>query len=413
MGTASRDAGAPPTGRPSLVFVTTVPLSADVLLRGQLGEFRRRGYEVTVVSSPGSLLEVVSRREGVATAAVEMRREISPAADIRALLGLCRLFREIRPMITSVGTPKAGLLGGLAALLTGVPCRIYVLHGLRLEAVSGPRRWVLWAAEWIACRCAQTVVCVGPSLLRRAESLQLLRKGKAIVLRKGTLNGVDYDRFTETEDRVGAGRELRTRLGIPQNASVVGFVGRITQDKGILDLIAAYRLLQPSFPDLYLLLVGAEDPADPLPIEFESLVSGLPRVVGTGWLEDPTPAYHAMNILALPTYREGIPGVALQAAAAGRPVVTTSVTGAVDAVVDGVTGVIVPPRDPSALADAVGQLLSDPGRSRRMGELGRERVQRDFRPEDMWNDLDFLFQQLLQRGTSRAKTLRSRTSVNS
>lgn len=380
--------------RTRLLYMVTNPLSARYLLRGQLADMERRGYAVTLVTSPGPDLVLTGRREGVETIGVRMRREIAPLSDLRSLRELTRVLRQVQPAITKAGTPKAGLLGGLAAVATGVPCRVYMLHGLRMETATGFKRVLLWMAEWVACRTAHRVISVSPSLLREAERLRLLRRGSGLVLGNGTSNGTDYRRFAVSADRLSAARALREELQIPDSAPVVGFVGRLTTDKGILELLTAHRSLRERFPDLRLLLVGGTDPDDPLPVTTASLLRSSPGVIETGWLADTPSAYHAMDVLALPTLREGFPNVSLEAAAAGLPVVTTSATGAVDSVVDGVTGFIVPPRDPYLLAGALGRLLDDPQLARQMGDLGLARVQADFDQHDVWDRIDGLFRQM-------------------
>ncbi len=386
-----------------LMFIVTVPMSARILLRGQLADMKSRGYSVTLVSSPGPDLSATGQREGVKAIPVQMERQISPLLDLRALFDLIRVLQKEQPMITKVGTPKAGLLGGLAAVATGVPCRVYVLHGLRLETATGLKRALLWSAERVACLSAHRVLCASPSLLREAERLHLLPRGKGVLLGGGTTNGVDSSRFTATEERLRAASTLREGLGVPEDAKVIGFVGRLTGDKGVVELLAAHRILRRSFPDLCLLLVGEPDPDDPLPAHAASMLAA-PGVIMAGWMVDTAPAYHAMDVLALPTYREGFPGVPLEAAAAGRPVVTTSVTGAVDAVVEGVTGYIVPPRDPGALADALGRLLADPALAVELGRSGRERVGRDFSQATVWDENAALFRELLTERSNSMKT---------
>ncbi len=384
------------------MFIVTVPMSARILLRGQLANMRNRGYSVTLVSSPGPDLWTTAQREGVSVVPVHMERQITPLTDLRTLRELIRVLRKEKPTITKVGTPKAGLLGGLAAVAAGVPCRVYVLHGLRLETATGPKRALLWGAERVACLSAHRVLCVSPSLLREAERLRLLPRGKGVLLGNGTSNGVDSSRFAPTEELLRAAKLLREKFRIPEDAKVIGFVGRLTGDKGVVELLAAHRILQQRFPSLFLLLVGEPDPDDPLPAGTASMLTA-PGVIQAGWLADTAPTYHVMDVLALPTYREGFPGVPLEAAAAGRPAVTTSATGAVDSVVNGLTGYVVAPRDATALADALGRLLADPELAHRMGRNGQERVRRDFDRQVIWDTNDRLFRQLLKERNNKRR----------
>jgi glycosyltransferase involved in cell wall biosynthesis len=168
------------------------------------------------------------------------------------------------------------------------------------------------------------------------------------------------------------------------DARVVGFVGRIVRDKGVEDLINCWRIIRDEFPDVHLLVVGPFEPRDPVSSETEKILMNDHRIhlVGSTW-ETP-PLYNAMDLLVLPSHREGFPVVPLEAAAMGLPVVATRIPGCIDAVVDGVTGFLIPPQDPPALCEALRRYLVDPELRRRHGRAGRERVLSDFRPESIW-----------------------------
>ena len=313
-----------------IVHVVSSPLGVRVILGGQLRFLRESGFEVTVVSSPGNDLREVAAADEVRSAAVVIDREISPWRDLAALGHLWRLMRRVRPTIAHVGTPKAGLLGGLAAWLAGVPCRVYTLHGLRLETACGLKHRLLIACERVACALAHRVVCVSSSLRRRAIELGLVDSGKAIVLASGSANGVDLSRFYPTRKRLAAASETRRALGIPLRAPVVGFVGRLTRDKGIVELVEAYSELKRSFAELRLLLVGSFEQGDPLPPSVRRAIEEDPRIVCANFVEDTSTYYHMMDVLALPSYREGFPTVALEASAAEKPIVAAAVTGTLE-----------------------------------------------------------------------------------
>jgi glycosyltransferase involved in cell wall biosynthesis len=378
------------TGR-RLVYVVTASMTAQGFLRGQLSYMRARGFEVTLVASPDTVLHAIGETEGVEVRGVPMSRSISPLRDLRSLLLLTRLFRELRPDIVSVGTPKAGLLAGMAAAICRVPRRIYTLHGLRLEGASGAKRNLLAATEWIACRCAHTVHCVSPSLRDSVVSRRLTAPSKAVVLGNGSCNGLNTAWFQPAEGPIAAAR-VRRRLGIPRDARVIGYVGRLTRDKGIRELVEAYVAVRRERPDLHLLLVGQLDDTDPLDGEVRSTLERHDAVTMTGWVANPAPYYHCMSVFVLPTYREGLPQTALEASASAVPVVTTDATGARDAVVDGVTGLVVRRRDTVALTMALARFLDDPELACRLGRQGRAWVIRAFEQERLWANLVRLYE---------------------
>jgi lipopolysaccharide/colanic/teichoic acid biosynthesis glycosyltransferase/glycosyltransferase involved in cell wall biosynthesis len=341
------------------------------MLRGQCRFLRETGFRVTVVTAPGPDLDAFGCEEGVEAVAVEMAREPSLLPDLRSLWRLFLLLRRLRPDIVEAGTPKAGLLGMAAAWLARVPVRVYALHGLRLETATGAVRWALEAAELGAMGLAHRVLCVSPSLRDRAVELGLLEPAKGAVAASGSANGVDVRRFDAAYRR-------------PPGSRVLGFVGRLTRDKGVEELYTAFRALQRGFPDLKLLLLGDFEAGDPVDPAVRQAIERDTNVARPGFVDDPAPFYSDVDILVLPSYREGLPGVALEAAAAGRPVVAARATGSVDAVADGVTGLIVPPRDAESLAAALAALLQDPARARAMGRAGRARVEAEYSQERLW-----------------------------
>ncbi|NQV26207.1 MAG: glycosyltransferase, partial [Rhodopirellula sp.] len=222
--------------RPRLLYITTHGTAALSLMRGQLAAVQRRGFDVTVAASPSWELDAVTEREGVPTIAVPMNREITPLQDLVALVRLVRVMKQLRPDIVNAGTPKAGLLGMIAARITGVPARIYVLRGLRLETTSGLKRLILKTTERIASACAHQVVCVSESMRQVYIEQKLAPARKCLLPGPGTSNGIDVSRFEKTDRRLLAARDIRRNLEIPLDAPVVGFVGRLTRDKGIAEL---------------------------------------------------------------------------------------------------------------------------------------------------------------------------------
>jgi len=383
------------SARPSIVYVVTSSLAVR-FLRGQLGYLREAGFDVTVISSPGQELDKIAAQEGVKTFPIQMAREISPLRDLVSFWRLWRVLRLIRPHITNVGTPKAGLLGGLAAYLAGVPCRVYTLHGLRLETLIGFRRQMLVYSERLACFCANRVFCVSESLRMKAVSLGLVALGHTAVFGQGSCNGVEAQEFVVSFGGQNRGAELREKLGIPANAPVVGFVGRFTRDKGISELIEAFVSLRSQFSNLCLLLVGDFEVGDPpSEIATHTIKTDL-NIYCTGFVPDAGPYYHVMDVLALPTHREGFPTVVLEAQASGKPVVATDATGAIDSIVEGVTGHTVPVGDSGALANALSTLLENPALAKKMGQAGQRRVAREFQPEKIWSELLIQYQSLLE-----------------
>ena len=358
---SSRRAKKPPT-----ILVGVTHAQTCLVLGARLRALRNAGFHVLLLSSPGPLLDITAAREQVERIELPMRRSIAPLADLVSLYRLWRLIGKYRPDLVEFGTPKAGLLGTLAAWLRGVPRRVYMLRGLKLESTSGLKRRILLAAERMAARCAHVVLCNSESLRAEALALRLAPYRKLRLLGEGSSNGVDIERFSPGPSTV------REQLGIPHYVPVIGFAGRLTRDKGLPELCEAFDLILCAEPSTRLLLVGwfdvAEDAVDP---GLRMRILRHPQIYCTGFVPDTAPYYRAMDLLVLPTWRECFPNVVLEAAATGIPVVTTECTGARDSVLPEITGLMIPPGYPDAIYEAVMKLIRDPKRRQLMGRSAR------------------------------------------
>jgi glycosyltransferase involved in cell wall biosynthesis len=337
-----------------------------LVLAERLRALRNAGFRVTLVSSPGELLDRTAAGEGVESVAIHMYRGPAPFADMVSLARLWWLLCRLKPDLVEFSTPKAGLLGNLAAWLCGVPRRIYMLRGLKLETSAGFKRRILLAAERLASACAHVVLCNSDSLRARALALGIAPATKLKLLGDGSSNGVDLERFSPGPS------DVRSRLGIQPEAFVVGFVGRLTRDKGLPELIEAFDAILGVEPETQLLLVGWFDAAeDALSGELRVRIESHPNIHFTGFVDNTAPYYRAMDLMVLPTWREGFPNVVLEAAATGIPVITTESTGSRDSVLPELTGLLIPPGYPEAICESVLKLLRDPDRRRRMGHAAR------------------------------------------
>jgi glycosyltransferase involved in cell wall biosynthesis len=376
------------------VHITTVPITLQ-FLRGQSQFMRRFGISTEAITSSGEGVAEFARSESVTVHQVEMTRRVSPIRDLAAIARLVALLRKISPHVVHAHTPKAGLLGTIASRLAGVPVTIYHLHGLPLVTATGLKHRLLQWSDQLACGLSDSVLCVGPSVRKLALANRLCRPDKAKVLLAGSINGVDATgRFDPAGLVPGTREATRAEFGIPADALVVGYLGRLVADKGICELIEAWSLVSGN-PRLHLLLVGPFEPQDPLSPDTEQVLRSDSRIHLAGLRWDPPRCLAAMDVVVLPTYREGLPVVPLEAGAMGLPVVATNIPGCLDAIEDGVTGMLVPPRDAAALARAIGRYLDDTALRVTHGAAGRARVLLRFRPEAMWEALLAEYRSLL------------------
>jgi glycosyltransferase involved in cell wall biosynthesis len=342
-----------------------------------------------------------------------MRRAISPFADLAALSRLVRLMRREQFDVVHAGTPKGGLLGTIAAWICRVPTRVYHVRGLPIATTRGIKRLLLSATERIAVAASTRVIAVSDSLRAEMEANRLCASTDVRVIGAGSSNGVDaHVRFNRTLLDPSDLASLRTRYDLSPANVVIGFVGRFTPEKGIAELLSAWRTVRSSHANVRLLVVGFEDDNSSVASDTLAGLRSDPRVHLHGGDWNTTPLYGLMDMLVLPTYREGFPNVLLEAAAMSLPVVATAVAGCVDAVIDGQTGFIVPPRDSIALAAAMQRYVDDAELRRAHGAAARTRVLEHFEQSIIWNGLRELYETGdVQRATTSASPASARQAA--
>jgi glycosyltransferase involved in cell wall biosynthesis len=364
-----------------LCVLATIGKSIQILYAGRLEHLSANGFQITVACAsseddPG----VVAR--GVHLKTFPFTRAITPLTDVRALLQLYRFLRKQRFDLLEVSTPKAALIGSLAAGLARCRCTIHLLQGMPYEGQRGLLGALLRAATSIPCRLAHVTFAVSPSIRDRVCADGLAKRDRIRVLGAGSANGVNVARFAP--EKMALGSTIRKAHNIADDAVVIGFVGRLTRDKGVEDLTRAFVALNEQFKDTVLLVVGGYEHRDrPSPDTIRVLLTH-PGVRHVGWQADVIPFMAAMNVFALPTHREGLGNVLLEASALGLPTVTTDATGARDAIVAGQTGLQVPVGNVDALEQALAALVREPRLREEMGRAGREWVCEHFDQNVVW-----------------------------
>jgi glycosyltransferase involved in cell wall biosynthesis/ribosomal protein S18 acetylase RimI-like enzyme len=354
-----------------VAHLTTTDLTLRYLLLGQLRRLREEGYQVTGISAPGphaAALEAAGIRHlpwRNATRAWNLR------ADLRAAVELWSLLRRERFDLVHTHNPKPGVIGRVAARLAGVPVVVNTVHGLYAtpEDPAGKRAAVL-GLEWLAARCSHLELYQSEEDLRWARRLRLPRAGRSQLLG----NGTDLDRFDPA--LVGAERvaELRRELGLPADALVVGMVGRLVAEKGCRELFAAARAVRRADPRVRFLAVGEPDPDKADAVTEAELERAGGDVCFAGWRDDVRDLLAAMDVFVLASWREGMPRSAIEAAAMGRPLVLTDIRGCREVARHDREALLVPPRDPQALAAAILRLAGDPALRQRLAAAARRRA---------------------------------------
>lgn len=381
------------------VLVLLTDQTSSVLVRGQLRYLIDHGFRVEVATSIHDTES--SFDPGVVVHPIPFVRAPSPLADLRALVHTTRLMRRLRPDLVTASTPKAGLLGMIAARMTRIPVRVYHVRGLRYETAKGLPRRVYRTLENVSMRLATHVLFNAPSVRAVAERDGLLPRDRGLVLGSGSGNGVDTDRFRPSS------RDHRQRhkhvLGMPPDALVLGFVGRLTRDKGVDDVIDVFtRVSDPSATTResstpWLLLVGSFESDDALDANTMRVIATHPRIVHLDWVDDTAPIYAAVDILVFASYREGLPNVVLEAQSSGLPVIAYAATGTVDAIADDRSGRLVPIGDRDALEREVRSLIASEHARTTLGEAARVWVQSTFARERVWESVATSYRDWLTR----------------
>lgn len=362
--------------------ISTVPFFVVAQLKHQIAALGSLGAHVAVVASNEPELAQLEGLPGVRCTPIEIPRSITPWRDLLALIHLYRFFRRERIQIAHSTTPKAGLLTALAAFAAGVPVRLHTFTGQPWVTMSGFKRGLARASDRLI-GCLNTRCYTDSASQRQFLIAQgILDETQVFVVGAGSLAGVDIRRFDRNRFSVTQCEALRQSLGIPHDAPVLLFMGRITRDKGVHELLQAYASIKAAGADAHLVFVGKFDT--------ESGVAGaisredIARLSDThivDYTDQPESYFAIADILCLPSYREGFGTVVIEAAAMGVPAVGTDIYGLSDAVVHGETGLLVPVRDASALAHAIGKLLADDSLRNRMSEAARRRAQTEFDAE--------------------------------
>ncbi len=385
-----------------IVRLATVPFFLLHHLRSQIEALATAGHEVMLIASPIDGADALERIAGVRFAPIDIPRGIAPLRDLVALVSMYRLFRSFRPDVVHSTTPKAGLLCALAAFLARVRVRLHTFTGQPWLELSGPIRWFSMASDWLIARLNTHCYADSPSQRDFLIAQGLCRAGNISVLESGSLAGVDLARF-DSASLAGSALKCREMLAIPLTARVVLFVGRVTRDKGVLELAEAFSRIKAADSEAYLVVVGPTEPQrDPLPPALLQALQSDDRIRMTGYDPEPEKYLALADLLCLPSYREGFGNVVIEAGALGVPTVGTNINGLRDAVVDGVTGLLVPPKNAAALAGALASLLKNERKRKQMGNAARERARNLFDSRVVNARVLEEYQRLLNRSSTRA-----------
>lgn len=372
----------------SILHVVNISFVLPYFIGDQFDYFQKKGHEMHVACSPSEHLMQFVGRKKLNVLQVNILREINFLQDIKAVIDLVRYIKKHQIEVVIGHTPKGGLVSMLAAYLCNIEDRIYFRHGLMFETSTGFKRLILKLIERLTGHLANKVICVSPSVLKKSITDKLSREGGTLLLNKGSCNGIDvlykYNPALSDPDLI---QSIKSKYGIQNRDFVVGYVGRLVNDKGIPELIQAWKMLkiQIEFPKL--VLVGPFEDRDKIEEEYKQIINEDSTIVHIDLVENTSPYYALMNVFILASHREGLPTVTLEASAMELPVITTRSTGCVDSIVPNVTGIFVD-ITPISIKNGVEYYYYNQDTMRKHGRGGRQYVLENFRQEKIWREIE-------------------------
>ena len=384
-----------------LIRITTVPLSLKVLLKGQLRFMASNGFDVKGVSSEGKELREVHENEGIAVEAITMSRKITPFQDLKSLWEMWNFLRKEKPQIVHTHTPKAGIIGMLAARLAGVPHRLHTVAGLPLMEATGTKRKILNFVEKLTYSSATRVYPNSKGLYDFILQNNFTQSNKLKIIANGSSNGINTTFFSSEQVTETERVTLREKLNIQPDDFVFVFVGRIVSDKGINELIKAFSELQAAENNepagIKLLLVGGlENDLDPLNPETLAEINQNKDIISVGFQQDVRSFFAIADALVFPSYREGFPNVVMQAGAMGLPSIVSDINGCNEIIIEGENGLIIPSKNVEKLKEKMLTLAKDKNLYIKLKENSRRMIENRYEQSVVWKALLEEYEGLLQ-----------------
>ena len=374
----------------NILHVVNIYFVLPYFIGGQFKYFKDKGYKFFVVCSESEYLAAYAKENDFDYRVLPVLRSINPIQDIKTVIGICRYIKQKQIGIVVGHTPKGGLLSMIAGWLMRVPKRIYFRHGLVYQTSRGLKRFILMSVDRLASLCATKIVCVSPSVLKRSITDHLGSPSRQIILHKGTCCGIDTEgKFNPANIDSQKLARMKSKWGIADNDWVIGYSGRLVRDKGIIELVRAFRNVKKANAHYKLLLVGMFEVRDALPDDIQQDIKNDKQIVWTDFQNSDMEYFYAMmNVYVLASYREGFPTGVLEAQAMQVPVITTRATGCCDSIMEGETGLFVE-HNVSQIADAI-RSIHDVC-SGVSGEKAREWVRKNFENHIVWNEIEKLY----------------------
>ena len=381
-----------------LIRITTVPMALRYLLPGQMQFMQQNGFEVLMISADGAELKDVIKNEECRHIIVPMTRKITPLQDLKCLIQLIKIFKKEKPDIVHSHTPKAGLLGMLAAKISGVKIKIHTVAGMPLMVEKGFKLQLLKFIEKLTYSAANYVWPNSKSLYNYIGENKFTSPAKLTIIGKGSTNGINTQRFCKEAINENSLQEIKSSINYSTQHTYLLCIGRLVADKGIVELVNVFLSLQKKYTALKLILVGDyEQELDPLPEKLMQQIKTNANIIHIKWTQQVEYFMHIANYFVFPSHREGFPNVLLQAGAMELPIICSRIAGNIDIVQHKQTGLLFECGNQQQMEEQIAFAFTNFNGMKMMAQKLAEVIETDFRRENIWQSLLQQYQFLINQ----------------
>lgn len=379
-----------------LIRITTVPMALRYLLPGQMQFMHQNGFEVLMISADGAELNDVIKNEECRHIIVPMTRQITPLHDLKCLIQLIKIFKKEKPDIVHSHTPKAGLLGMIAAKICGVKIRIHTVAGMPLMVEKGFKLQLLKFIEKLTYSAANYVWPNSKSLYNYIVENKFTNPAKLNIIGKGSTNGINISRFNKAVLEEKTILDIKNSINYSQQFVYLLCIGRLVADKGIVELVNVFLSLQKKHTNLKLILVGDyEEELDPLPAAIMRQIKTNKNILHIKWTQQVEYFMHIANYFVFPSHREGFPNVLLQAGAMALPVICSRIPGNIDIVENNKTGLIFETEKHQQMEEQIEYAINNTEEMQIMANRLLQIIQKDYQRENIWQNILSSYKSLL------------------